>query len=101
MGLHGENLNLIINKEPSHSRLPDWPPLLGQRVEIISEGDCPHHPRVKAPDGMNRDSYRYYGRVLGINVRREPPLTDHPYWIEADSGATGYVSLYELEPVDA
>ena len=81
--------------------LPEWPPLLGQRVEIISENDCQHHPRIKYPTGVDPLTVRMFGRVMRINTRREQPLTDHPYWIETDDGPHGYVSLDEMEPFDA
>ena len=80
--------------------LPEWPPTLGQRVEIISEVDCPHHPRIKAPLGVDPLAVPMYGHVRSINVRREQPLTDHPYWIEADNHTQGYASLEELEPME-
>ena len=79
--------------------LPEWPPTLGQRVEIISENDCPHHPRMRVPRGVDPLAVPMYGTVRSINVRRES-LPDHPYLIMADNGTSGYASLDELEPVE-
>ena len=79
--------------------LPEWPPLLGQRVEIISDNDCLHHRRIRAPYGVDPLAVSMYGHVARINTRREY-LPDHPYLIIADNGNTGYASLEELEPVE-
>ena len=79
--------------------LPVWPPTLGQRVEIISEVDCSHHRRIKAPPNVDPLAVPMYGHVRAINVRRKD-LPNHPYWIEADNGTTGYASLEELDPVE-
>ena len=79
--------------------LPEWPPMLGQRVEIISEVGCPHHRRIKAPPGVDPLAVSMYGTVRAIHTRRKT-LPDHPYLIIADNGNTGYVSLEELEPVE-
>ena len=79
--------------------LPEWPPTLGQRVEIISEVDCPHHRRIRAPLGVDPLAVPMYGHVDRINLHRTD-VPNHPYWIEADNGLSGYASLEELEPVE-